>query len=168
MKRTLISLAALFVAGSLVAATEKPATPQTTTAAPDSPLVAAAKKSNRIGKKRIVITDDTIKNSTGHLTTTKTQNDFHFAQPEKGAEQVLAETRAKEKERAAEREKVAKSSSEAKQKQIARAAAAAEENGPYEDDPATAEHKLDQQTSTAATSTSSQPQPSKPHDWQRP
>jgi hypothetical protein len=167
MKRTLISLAGLLVAGSLIAATEKPAAPQTTTAPPDSPLVAAAKKSNRIGKKRIVITDETVKTSTGHLSTTKYQNDFHIQEPEKTAEVILAETKAKERERAPEREKLKKEAAEAKQKQIARAVAAAEEEGPYQEDPAAVEHQLDQQTSTAGTS-SSQPRPSKHDDSERP
>lgn len=168
MKRMLISLAGLLVTASLFAATEKPATPQTTGTAPDSPLVAAAKKSNRMGKKRIVITDDTVKNSTGHLSTTKFQSDFHIQEPEKPADVVLAETKAKEKERAPERERLAKEADAAKQKQIARAVAAAEDDGPYEVDPTTVEHQMDQQTSTASTSTSSQPQPSKHDDAQRP
>ena len=165
MKRTLISLAGLLVTASLFAATEKQATPQTT---PDSPLVAAAKKSNRTGKKRIVITDESVKNSTGHLSTTKFQNDFHIQEPEKPADVVLAETKAKERERAPEREKLKKEAAAAKQKQIARAVAAADDEGPYQDDPAAAEHQMDQTTSTAATSTSSQPQPSKHNDSGRP
>lgn len=168
MKRTLISLAALLAAATLVAATEKPAVPQTTTTAPDSPLVAAAKKSNRPGKKRIVITDETVKTSTGHLSTTKFQNDFHVQEPRKPIEVVLAETKARERERAGEREKRAKEAAAAKQKQIARAVAASEDEGPYQDDPAAAEHRMDQRTSTAAPSNSSQPQPSKHDHSQRP
>ena len=154
MKRTLLWLAALLVAGSLAAATETPATPQTSTAAPDSPLVAAAKKSNRKGKKRIVITDATVRNSTGHLSTTTKQNEI-LARSEKPAE-VSAES--KEKEKAAEREKAAKAAAEAKQKETARRVTSAEENRLYDEDP----------SSPAPTSTSSQPQPSKPHDSQRP
>jgi hypothetical protein len=169
MKRTLIPLAALFVAASLVAATEKPATTQTTTAAPDSPLVAAAKKTNKLnGKKRIVITDESIKTSKGHISTTKFQSNFNVAEPQRSTEQVLYETKVKENERAAERAKLQKAADEKKQKQIARAVAAAEDDGPYEVDPAAVEHQLDQQTSTAATATSSQPQPSKHDDPQRP
>ena len=166
MKLTLTSLAALLVAGSLVAATEKPAIAQTTTTAFDSPLVAAAKKSNRMGKKRVVITNESLKGSKGHISTTKMQTSFTVAEPAKTEEQVMAETKAKEKERTAQREKLVKAASDAKQKQIARVVAAAEDDGPYTVDPAAVEHQLDQQTSTAATSTSSQP--SKHDDTQHP
>jgi len=166
MKLTLTSLAALLVAGSLVAATEKPAIAQTTTTAFDSPLVAAAKKSNRMGKKRVVITNESLKGSKGHISTTKMQTSFTVAEPAKTQEQVMAETKAKEKERTAQREKLVKAASDAKQKQIARVVAAAEDDGPYTVDPAAVEHQLDQQTSTAATSTSSQP--SKHDDTQHP
>lgn len=168
MKRTLISLATLLFAGSLVAATEKPAVSQTTTTAPDSPLVAAARKTKKTSKKRIVITDESVKSSTGHISTsTKILSDFNIREPEKSAEQVLMETKTKENERAAERDKIAKTAADAKQKAVARAAAAAEDDGPYQEDSAMTEHKLDQQTSTATTSTSSQPQPSKHNDTQR-
>ena len=169
MKRTLISLAGLLVTASLVAATEQPAAPRTTTTAPDSPLVAAAKKTKRTGKTRIVITDDSVKNAKGgHLSTTKIQSNIFVAEPQKSTEQVMAETKAKEKERAAERAKLAKAAAEEKQKKIARAVAAAEDDGPYEVDPATVEHQMNLQTSTASTPTSSQPQPSKHDDTQRP
>ena len=168
MKRTLIALATLVFAGTLAAATEKPAVSQTTTAPPDSPLVAAARKTKKPAKKHIVITDDSVKNSTGHITTsTRILSDFNVPEPQKPADMVLAETKAKEKVRAAEREKIAKEAADAKQKQIARAAATAADEGGYEEDPAATEHRMDQQTSTAATSTSSQPQPSKHDETQR-
>src|SRR6266545_4963803 len=68
MKHALIASVALLAAVSLTAQTDKP---QQTTTTADSPLVAAAKKTNRAGKKRIVITDESVKTSTGHITTTK-------------------------------------------------------------------------------------------------
>lgn len=169
MKRTLISLAGLFVAASLVAATEKPAAPRTAAAAPDSPLVAAAKKTNRTSiRKRIVITDESVRNSTGHLSTTKFQNDIHVAEPAKPVEVVLDEVKAKERERAAFRETREKAAAAKKQKQLAQTVGAAEDNGPYAVDPAAVEHQMEQQTSTAATSTMSQPQPSRHDDTRRP
>ena len=182
MKSMLIASALLLVAGSVAAATQKPATAATTTAAtdttataqpatatvPDSPLVAAAKKASHgtpNGKKRIVITDESVKNSTGHITTTRVQPSINVAEPAKGAEQVLYETKQKEKERAAERAKLAKKAAEEKQKTMARASAAAEENGGLEEDPAQTEHKLEQQSSNPRpTATSAQPSPSKQHD----
>lgn len=168
MKRTLISLAGLLAAASLLAATEKPATPQTTTAVPDSPLVAAAKKSKRPVKTRIVITDESVKNSKGHISTTRIQSNFNVAEPQKSTEEMMVETKAKEKERSAENAKLAKAAAEEKQKEVARAAAAAEDDGPYQVDPASVERQMEQQASPAATSTSSQPQPSKRDNGQRP
>ncbi len=166
MKPVLIASVVLLVSGSLAAATEKQTQPAATTStAPDSPLVAAAKKTNRAASKRIVITNETIKSSTGHITTTKIQPSISVAEPAKGAEQVMYETKLKEKERAAERGKLAKKAADEKQKQTARLAAAAEENGGFEADPAQTEHQLEQQASSPQpAAASAQPSPSKPDD----
>ena len=180
MKRSLIALFALLVAVSLTAATEQtqqqqpqpqqqqaqqaqPATGETvsaqTTTAPaatDSPLVAAAKKSNRAGKKRIVITNESLKNSTGHITTTSNQADINVPTPEKGIEQTMYETRQKEKERAAERAKADQKAAEAKQQRMARTAAASEDSAGYDEDPAIVEGAL---TEAASNMQSQQAQP---------
>jgi hypothetical protein len=118
--------------------------------------VAAAKKKNATsGKKRIVITDETIKTSTGHITTTKIQPTINIPVVAKTAEQSLAESKAKEKERAAERAKLEKAAADKKQKAMARAAAAADDEGPFDTDPASTEHKLDQQQQPAGSPTPS-------------
>src|SRR5512146_246160 len=86
MKRAAIAISILLVASiSLAAETgsqstttaKEPARTTTVAAAAaqpasDSPLVRAAKTTNR-AKKRIVITNESLKNSTGHVTTTKNQ-----------------------------------------------------------------------------------------------
>jgi len=75
MNRAVTFVAALAVAAPLFAADPKPiATPSTQPAQGDSPLVAAAKRANRLGKKpAMVITNDTLLTSGGHFTTTQKQ-----------------------------------------------------------------------------------------------
>lgn len=162
MKHVLIASVALLAAVSLTAQTDKP---QQTTTTVDSPLVAAAKKTNRIGKKRIVITDQSVKTSTGHITTTKVLPEVKVRELEKPALQVLAtEKKAKEdkdKKLAADRAAAGKKAADEKQKRLARMAAA-EEDGPYGDDPAHVEHELDQQAKAGANA------PSKPADTKHP
>jgi hypothetical protein len=153
MKRMLIAAGALLVTTSLLAAEEKkPVQTTTTPAASDSPLVAAAKKGKRLdGKKRIVITEETLKTSTGHLTTTKTIQDPPNIPPHlKTPAEVMEETKAKEKERAAVRVIELKATEAARQKRIAETAARAEEDGGMEEDPATTEHQMDQATAPPA------------------
>lgn len=171
MKRTMIVSLALLAAASLAAATENQNQQQTTTAktdtaqtttAPattttsaatttaDSPMVAAAKKTNRAAKKRVVITNDSLKQSTGHISTASSQYPVDIPTPEKGAEQVAIETRAKEKERAAERDKIEKKRAEEKKKKLERMAAAVEEGSLYGDvDPAAAEQQMNEATKDA-------------------
>ena len=115
------------------AAAVQPAQPAT-----DSPLVAAAKKSNRGAKKSIVITNDDLKNSKGHITTTTQSRSLNVAEPLPTPEMVHAEKQAKI--RALEAEKAAKdqAAKKAEETKMARAAAAAEDaDDPYGDaDPA--------------------------------
>jgi len=150
MKRILIAAGALLVTTSLLAAEEKKPAQTTTTAGAttDSPMVAAAKKSKRLdGKKRIVITDADLKNSTGHMTTTKIIQDPPNIPPhQKTAEEVMRETKEKEKERAAVRAGDKKKADAARQKEIAKTVARADEDGGIEEDPATTEHQMDQAT----------------------
>ena len=67
------------------AAAEQKTAAAATTAQPDSPLVAAAKRANRLGKKKPanVITNDTLKASgtSAHVTTTERQAIFQMPQP---------------------------------------------------------------------------------------
>lgn len=141
----------------------KPAeAPKQATAAPaanaDSPLVQAAKRSNRKngGKKTtIVITNESLRASKGHITTTSAQAPINVPEPTPGPEQQLAEKQAKraaeakrlEETRAANAKKAA-----AHREAVRRNAAEGAEEGLYEGldtDPAEAEH--------AAGSTSGKP-----------
>lgn len=82
---------------------EKPASKATTEAtakpAVESPLAAAARKSGRGTSKRVVITDETLKKSTGHLSTTS----IVYTPPaipekiEQPAEVIANQARAKER-----------------------------------------------------------------------
>ncbi|MGZ5492303.1 MAG: hypothetical protein ACXW3E_01720 [Thermoanaerobaculia bacterium] len=130
MTRTVIASLAFLIAASIFAAEDKP--PQTTTT-PDSPLVAAAKKSNRsTKKKRVVITNDTLKNSTGHISTANSPApNLNLPVPAKPAEQVAAEEKkARETEQAAAKTKTDNAAADDRQKQTANAARV-EDEGPY-------------------------------------
>jgi hypothetical protein len=139
----------------------KPAdAPKQTTVAPanaDSPLVQAAKRSNRKNGKKaaIVITNESLRASKGHITTTSAQAPINVPEPTPGPEQQLAEKQAKraadakrlEETRAANAKKAA-----AHRETVRRNAAQSAEEGLYEGldtDPAEAEH--------AAGSTSGKP-----------
>ncbi|GEM_PF-2312141 len=76
MNRVLAFVTAAVIATPLVAATTSKPISTTTDAAPaaDSPLVAAAKKAGRLGKKPTnVITNESLAKSGGHVTTTQQQ-----------------------------------------------------------------------------------------------
>jgi len=78
MNRTL-TLAMFFVAATpLIAAEPKPVANPTQPATPvESPLVAAARRANRLGKKpAYVITNDNLVTTGGHFTTTEQQIPF--------------------------------------------------------------------------------------------
>ena len=119
---------------------EKPAATATTTAAaepqaqPDSPLVAAAKRANRLGKKPTnLITNATLKTSgtNAHVTTTDKQAIFQMPKPlepprdtpEMTAAKAQQEQRAKAAEQAAKDRKA----KEEQKKKVQADAAAAEE-----------------------------------------
>ena len=60
----------------------------------DSPLVAAAKRANRIGKKRNVITNESLAASKGHVTSTTVATAPSVPAPELGPEAKLAQEKA--------------------------------------------------------------------------
>ena len=131
MKRALTVLA---VALALpLGAQEKTTT--TAPAQPDSPLVAAAKRANRLGKKpkAIVITNDSIKqsNGTAHVTTSSAPSAMKAPKPMEPAkptpEMVAAEEAAKLRKKLAEETSQQRAADEAKKRKQQRAAAAAEE-----------------------------------------
>ena len=116
-------------------ASEAPAAAETSApAASDSPLVAAAKRARRGTSKTIVITDATVKSSTGHLTTTDSIYNPSLPKTiEPSADVVANEARAKE--RAAEEKKAleAKAEETRRDKELARKARLAETAEEYED-----------------------------------
>jgi hypothetical protein len=121
------------------------------TAAPatqaDSPLVAASKRSGRRNKKTAskVITNETLKSSKGHITTTTNQRPVNVPVPKLTPEEEKLQ---EQKELAAHQAKVRtigdsekKKAEEEKQRKLAAAAASAEEGllENLEDDPTTLE-----------------------------
>jgi hypothetical protein len=119
-------------------------------AAEDSPLVAAAKKAKRGKSKSVVITDDMVKKSTGHVTSTTVV--YTPTVPPKSpqtAEMKMLEARAAEKAAAEKKAADAKAAEDEKQKKLARQAAMADAAENYEDgydemgaDPAQLEREL--------------------------
>jgi hypothetical protein len=132
---------------ALPLAAEEPKSANTTTASstttataapaaqPDSPLVAAAKRANRKGKKStaILITNDTLKTSgaNAHVTTTTSQNAIQMPKPldpprptPEMAHQRAVEAKRKLEAEEAEKQRLAKAAQEQK---ALEAAAAAEE-----------------------------------------
>lgn len=142
MKRTATIILTLALAAPALLAEEP--------AAQDSPLVAAAKRANRKGKKPTnVITNETLKKSGGsaHVTTAEKQAPLKVPAP---APVVLPPTpemihhakidaeRKKEEETATAKKKA----EEERKAKIASAAERAEEEYPDDDDPADAERAL--------------------------
>ncbi len=133
----------LALALTLLADEPKPAQ-TTTTAQADSPLVAAAKRANRLGKKsssKVVITNETLKTSgqNAHVTTAETQRDLPKVAVEPSQE--VKELQQREKDRKAAAEAAAKKEKEAKQREAKAVYAAehAEEQYPEDVDPSQAE-----------------------------
>lgn len=159
MNRVVTSVATLLLLALPLAAdeakSETPPAPQPTTlsqqpaAAQDSPLVAAAKRTGRLGKKPTnVITNETVKNSgsKAHITTTTDQRTLNMPPPAKPARPTpemvhneKLERRRKADEAAAEKRQKAE---EARQLRLARAAEMSEEEHPDDVDPAQLEKEL--------------------------
>jgi len=149
MKRILVTTAMLALALPMLAdepkksEEPKPAPAQTTTAQPDSPLVAAAKRSNRLGKKSTskVITNATLKTSgqNAHVTTTETLRALPKADVEPSKE--VTELQQREKDRKAAADAAAKKEKEEQKRAVKASYAAenAEEAYPDDVDPAHSE-----------------------------
>jgi hypothetical protein len=113
--------------------------PATATAAggaqPDSPLVAAAKRANRLGKKSAtpVITNATLKSSgaNAHVTTTAKQTAIQMPAPllppRETPEMAVARTQQAERAKAAVQAEAERKAKEEQQKKMEAAAAASEE-----------------------------------------
>jgi hypothetical protein len=155
MKRMLIVTAVSLLALPLGAEEKQPAkTSKTAKAAPaakppaESPLVAAARRARRGSGKSVVITDDTVKNSTGRVTSTTIVYSPTVPKDAPSAEVVHNQQRAKAK--ADEEKKAAAATDEKKKKDVetARLARLAEEAQQGEDgfggdvDPAQLERDL--------------------------
>jgi len=160
MKRLLTSAAAVLLAVPLLAAEQKTWDPPKT-AQQDSPLVAAAKAANRLGKKpAFVITNETLKTMTNaHFTTTQNTHVPSVPKPEPTAEMVAREKAQKARDYA---EAQAAPKRKAQQEQRTRAERA---YGDHEDamgldgDPAEVEGDLERQKNGAAQPQSQPPQP---------
>lgn len=154
MKRALIiSLASALALPLFAEEPAKQAQPQSEkqVAAPattDSPLVQAAKRSNRRGAKKgtILITNETLRASKGHVTTTAAQAPLNVPEPKPGPEQLVAE---KQAQRDADRKRLDGMRAEAERKAaehreaVRREGVEQAEEGIYESldgDPAAAEH----------------------------
>lgn len=153
MKRTLATTLTLVLALPLLAeeakkSEEKPAVQPAAQA--DSPLVAAAKRSKRLGKKPAskVITNETVKTSgtNAHVTTTANQTslDAVLKQPPPApTPEMVAAKKAEEQRKAAAAEEAKKREAERKRAQKVRAAAeGVEEEYPDDVDPAQAEKQI--------------------------
>ena len=116
------------------AATTTTAVAETPQAQPDSPLVAAAKRANRLGKKPTnLITNATLKTSGGnaHVTTTATQPVIQMPRPleppRETPEMTAVRVQREERAKAAAQADVAKKAKEEEQRKMEQQAAAAED-----------------------------------------
>ena len=159
MKRSLMLTLLLTAALPLCADDPKPAQPEaaapeaatTATAPEESPLVRAARRANRLGRKPgTVITNESVKKSKGHITTTTNQRPLVIPKPEMASDEAAA---IKKRNLAREQAKVLVIGEEKKKQQeleaLERRARAAEmaEEGYFEDpedDPARAERDADE------------------------
>jgi len=155
MTRALTSALALALLAFPLAADDakktepKAAAPQP--APEDSPLVAASKRMNRLGRKpksKIVITNETLKQSGegAHVTTSEQQPAIKMPAPSpatKPTPEMVAAKRTAEQKQAAARQTAAEQQAEQqKRERVAMAAEAAEEEYPDDVDPAQAEQAL--------------------------
>ena len=156
MNRALTSALALALLALPLAAGEEKKTTTTTAAAAqpapeDSPLVAAAKRMNRLGRKpasKIMITNETLKQSggAGHITTSEQQPAINMPapapEPTPTPEMAIAKKKAAEQKRAAQIAAAKQQAEEQKLLRMAAASEAAEEEYPDDVDPAQAEKAL--------------------------
>ena len=156
MKSLLIATAVLAALPALAEEpADKPSAPaaQTTTVAkPESPLAAAARKSKRNdGKKRVIITNESLKESKGgHMSTSDTNIQLPIvkALPPAKTEKELIQEKADQKAAEAKRVAAEQKAKDAEQKKLERMARASEmaegeEAGYGEHDPAQMEKELE-------------------------
>jgi hypothetical protein len=161
MKRSLMLTLLLTAALPLCADEPKPAQPEaaapatatatTATTPEESPLVRAARRANRLGRKPgTVITNESVKKSKGHITTTTNQRPLDIPKPAMASDEAAA---IRKRNAAREQAKVLVIGEEKKKQQeleaLERRARAAEmaEEGYFEDpddDPARAERNADE------------------------
>jgi hypothetical protein len=149
----LLMLAALPLAAD-DAAKKEPAS--TEPAVVDSPLVAAAKRSAKMKKPTIVITNETIAKSgaNAHITTTsKSIAELPAPPPVSTVIPTDPNLRVVDKTKPVPHEA---------RKRLEEAAARAEEDGPYGDDPARAERQLEVMARAAAKEKEAEKKPEKP------
>lgn len=158
MNRALTSALTALLALPIVAGepkkTEAARPPQTATAAAtqpapeDSPLVAASKRANRLGRKpksKVVITNETLKQSGAgaHVTTAETQPRINIPPPPAPTPEMEAAKRTADERKAAAETAALKEKKEA-ERRVKQSAAweAVEEEYPDDVDPAQAEKAL--------------------------
>ena len=130
--------------------TAKPKAAQTPAAAaqpaqPDSPLVAAAKRANRLGKKPAskVITNETLKSSGTNAHVTTTQQQTAIATAQQPSQETFGVQKTDEQRKAAEKAAEAKQkAAEQHTEKIRSAAERNEEAYPDDTDPAQAEKQM--------------------------
>lgn len=166
MKRFVTFVAAVVVAAPLLAQDQsspssqqkpaeqpkpkaQPAATVTPAPAADSPMVAAAKRTKRTGKKVITITNDNLSkdgSSNAHITTAKEGRDINLPEPDAALiEYRNAPARDKAIKEQQAQAAAEKAKRDAKKDEKLRAAAAQQEmNGPYGDDPAANEKILEE------------------------
>lgn len=146
------------LAGEPKAADEpkKNAEPATEAAAPtaqaDSPMVQAMRRANRRGKPAAkVITNETIRNSKGHVTTTTVQRPVNIPEPQLTPYEIAAKNAAEKREQDRKIREIgaadAKKAAADRERSVAVKAQRAEE-GLYEeldDDPAQSEREADEE-----------------------
>jgi hypothetical protein len=155
MKRMLIVTAVSILSFPLSAEEKQPAKPARPAKAAaadkqpvESPLVAAAKRARRGAGKSVVITDDTVKNSTGRVTSTTIVYTPDVPKDAPSAEVAHNKQRAKEKEDEAKKAAAADKAQKKKDAEAGRVARMAEEAEQGEDgfggdvDPAKLERDL--------------------------
>ena len=149
MKRLLLFVTAALVSLPLAAAETKPQDPAPPA---ESPMVAAAKKANRGASKTAVITNESLKGSKGHITTTTIISNPKVPEPEPTPEMKHAAQQKKNAEAQAKADEAQKKKDDEKKARERRLATAAEsyEGGYSDGDPAVIEKQLDDAAKAAA------------------
>ncbi|HEY4641467.1 MAG TPA: hypothetical protein VII75_09005 [Thermoanaerobaculia bacterium] len=146
MNRALSFAATLMIAAPLFAADPKPVSnpTQQPPAQADSPLVAAAKRTNRLGKKPgYVITNDNLVTTGGHFTTTAQQVPLTTPLPSSNA--AVNPQLQQQQQAAAAAEQAKQKKAEEDRRRLKGETRAQHEDDLYEnEDPAALEHRMQQ------------------------